>query len=149
MGRAASRAAAMHQISAVRAARPTTGPALPVPQILATPVDALAPGLRFLGGLDPADPLVAGERRDVVPSRQRLWVSQERIPEVVRKAMDNAAGNFPLIGHYIRPIARKLDWPCVPTITWSWTATFMCRPASTSSRVSLMSAWLGVGSPLG
>ena len=35
--------------------------------------------------------------------------------------------------------------PWVPTMTWSWTVIFMCRPASTRSRVRRMSCWLGVG----
>ena len=41
----------------------------------------------------------------------------------------------------ISPIARMLVRPCAPTITWSCTVTFMCRPASTRSRVRRMSCW--------
>ena len=39
----------------------------------------------------------------------------------------------------ISPIARMLVRPAAPTITWSCTVTFMCRPASTRSRVRRMS----------
>ena len=46
-------------------------------------------------------------------------------------------------------IARMLLRPWAPTMTWSCTVTFMCRPASTRSRVSRMSWLEGVGSPLG
>src|SRR5499425_1083005 len=39
--------------------------------------------------------------------------------------------------------------PLAPTMTWSCTVTFMCRPASTRSRVRRMSCCDGDGSPLG
>lgn len=50
---------------AVGTPRPTAGSAFSLGQVFAPPVDALAPGPSFLRGFDPADPFVAGERRDV------------------------------------------------------------------------------------
>ena len=93
MGRAASRAAAMHQMSAMRAPWPTTGTALSIPQTFATPIDALAPGFHFLGGLDPTDPLVASQWRNVLPGRQRVPIEVQGVFQILRKDVDNAFGD--------------------------------------------------------
>src|SRR3712207_2232857 len=52
---------------AVLAAGPAAGPAHAVLELLARPLDAALAGLLLLGVLDPADELVARQRRDVVP----------------------------------------------------------------------------------
>ena len=45
------------------------------------------------------------------------------------------------------PLSLVLPW--APTMTWSCTVIFMCRPASIRSRVRRMSRALGDGSPEG
>ena len=72
-------------VSAVRAAGPATRTALAVSQVRASPVDALAPGLQLLGGVDPADPFVARQRRDRLPGGERCRVGFERASHIVGK----------------------------------------------------------------
>src|SRR5829696_4326940 len=52
---------------AVLASRPAAGPALAFLQLLPGPPNTALPGGLLLGILDPADELVAGQWRDVVP----------------------------------------------------------------------------------
>ena len=56
-------------------------------ELRADPFDMLPPCLILLDGDGPADPLVAGERRNVLPGRQRLRVGRERLSEIGRKVM--------------------------------------------------------------
>ena len=60
---------------------------------------SLGPGLQLLGGLDPADPLVPGKRRDVLPRRKRRRIIPQRVFQVAGKIMDDAAGNVAFAGH--------------------------------------------------
>src|SRR5215218_1535680 len=83
----------------MRASWPAAGTALAVTQVRAAPIDPLLPRLGLLGGLDPANPLVAGERGDVVPGQQRIWVAFERIFEIVGEVMDYTAGDVVLGSH--------------------------------------------------
>jgi len=83
-----------HQSSrfvAVRAARPATRTPFPFAEVLAAPGDPLAPGFRLLCGFDPADPFVAGERRDIRPGGKGRWMKLQRLGEVRRKVMDDPA----------------------------------------------------------
>ena len=60
--------------SAMRAARPATGPAHPLLQLRANPLDMLPPGFRLLHGDHPADPFIARERGNILPVCPRDWV---------------------------------------------------------------------------
>jgi hypothetical protein len=53
----------------------------------------LPPGLIFLDGDGPADPLVARERRYVFPGRQCLRVGRQRLLEISRKVMRDSSGD--------------------------------------------------------
>src|SRR5688572_33159424 len=70
------------RLVAMRASRPAARSPLPLRQARAAPLDPLAPGVRFLRRFDPADPLVAGQRRDVVPGRKRLRAELQRRFEI-------------------------------------------------------------------
>jgi hypothetical protein len=61
-------------ISAVRTAGPATRAARSFFKLLADSLNVLLSGLRFLDGDSPADPLIAGEGRNILPFCQRLWV---------------------------------------------------------------------------
>ncbi len=83
---ALSRPRAHHpaEYSSMRTARPTARPPHPFFELRTHPLDMLPPCLIFLDGDRPADPLVARERRDVFPGRQRLRVRRERLAEIRR-----------------------------------------------------------------
>ena len=85
------------QRSAMFASGPATGPALAVAQAFATPEDALLPGLALLGRFDPANPFVAGQRRNVFPGLQRFRISLQRAFQILGKIMDDAAGSVLLV----------------------------------------------------
>ena len=85
--------------SAMRAPRPTTGTALAFAEVGAAPIDALAPGLRLLCGLDPADPFVAGERRYILPRRERVRIALQRVFEITGEFMDDPAGDLSPVSH--------------------------------------------------
>ena len=75
----------------------TAGPAAWTPHALfelrAHPLDMLPPGLIFLDGDGPADPLVARERRYVFPGRKCLRVGCESLSEISRKVVNDSSGN--------------------------------------------------------
>jgi hypothetical protein len=58
----------------VPAPRPAAGPALAFLELLLGPADAAFSGHLLLGIVDPADELVAGQRRDVLPGIERRGV---------------------------------------------------------------------------
>src|SRR3954469_8084577 len=87
------------------AAGPATGPALAVAQAFAAPGDPLAPRFGLFRGLDPADPFVASQRRNVAPGRQCAGVPRQRGPEVVRQLVNDAAGNVCAVRHADEDIA--------------------------------------------
>ena len=74
------------------ASRPAAGAALTLLKALAPPGDPLAPGLRPLRVLDPAYPLVPGERRDGDPGRKRIRSRPQRGFEVCGCLVDDSAG---------------------------------------------------------
>ena len=55
--------------------------------------DMLAPGVIFLDGDGPADPLVARERRYVFPGQQGLGVGCKRFSEIGGEGIDDAGGD--------------------------------------------------------
>jgi len=61
---------------------PAAGPALAFLQLLLGPSDASLPGCPLLGVLDPADELVPGQGRDVLPGIERRGVGDQRPAQV-------------------------------------------------------------------
>jgi len=57
----------------MNATGPTTRSALPVYKPRARPLDPATPRLRFLGRDNPADPLIACERRNILPGCSRCF----------------------------------------------------------------------------
>jgi hypothetical protein len=86
-----SRAAAEN--SSMRTAWPAAWPPHPFFEFRADPFDMLPPCLIFLDRDGPADPLVAREWRDVLPSGQCLRVGGERYPEISWKIVCDTAGD--------------------------------------------------------
>src|SRR5688572_27165557 len=78
-------------ISTMRTAGPTTGPALTVFEAGTAPFDAAGSSFCFFGRLDPADPLVARERRNVLPRLQRFRVEDQSLFQVSGQVMDHTA----------------------------------------------------------
>src|SRR5438552_2209552 len=67
---------------AVPAPWPAAGPTLAFLQLLLGPADAALSGHLLLGILDPADELVAGQRRDVLPGIECRGVGGQRLSQV-------------------------------------------------------------------
>src|ERR1700689_2654207 len=87
----------MRQLSAVALAvaapRPAAGPALTFLQFLLGPANAAFPGHLLLGILDPADELVAGQRRDVGPGVERRRVGDQCLAQIRGKLVHYPAGH--------------------------------------------------------
>jgi len=75
---------------AVLAARPAAGPTLAFLQLLVGPANATLSGHFLLGILDPADELVTGQRRDVVPGIECGGVGDQRLAQVGGKLVHHA-----------------------------------------------------------
>ena len=76
---------------AMRATRPAAGPAHASLQLVDANRDTPLPGGLLLGRSDPADPLVAGQRREVRPELPDRAVSADGFAEVGREQMHRAA----------------------------------------------------------
>src|SRR5260370_20459201 len=64
---------------AVLATRPAARPAQALLELLLGPADAALSGRLLFGVIDPADELVARQRRDVLPSRQCRRICKQRL----------------------------------------------------------------------
>src|SRR5262245_33232967 len=78
-------------ISTMRTARPTTGSTLSVFEARTAPFDPVSSCFCFFGRLDPADPLIARERRNVLPCLQRFCVGGQCLFQVRGQVMDQTA----------------------------------------------------------
>jgi hypothetical protein len=78
---------------AVVAPRPAAGPTLAFLKLLLGPANAAFSGHLLLGILDPADELVAGQRRDVLPGSERYRVGDQRFAQVFRKVVNHSTGH--------------------------------------------------------
>src|SRR5207237_3512849 len=78
---------------AVLAPWPAAGPALAFLQLLLGPADAAFSGHFLLGILDPADELVAGQRRDVLPGIECRGVGGQRLAQVSWKLVHHPTGH--------------------------------------------------------
>src|SRR6266567_3999541 len=79
----------------MRAAKPTTRPPLPLQQLGLHSLDVLASRFGFLRPEHPADPFIAGKRREVLPRRQNLWVGTQDASQIHRDGMHDSAGDHP------------------------------------------------------
>jgi hypothetical protein len=78
---------------AVRAPWPAAGPTLAFFQLLLRPANAAFSGHLLLGILDPADELVAGQGRDVLPGIESRGVGDQRLAQVSRKFVHHSTGH--------------------------------------------------------
>ena len=83
---------------AVPAPWPAAGPTLAFLQLLLGPANAAFSGHLLLGILDPADELVSGQRRDVLPSIERRRVGDQRVAQVCGKVVHHPTGHS-LVAH--------------------------------------------------
>jgi hypothetical protein len=77
----------------VVAPRPAAGPTLAFLKLLLGSANAAFSGHLLLGILDPADELVAGQRRDVPPGSERRRVGDQRFAQVFRKLVNHPTGH--------------------------------------------------------
>ena len=77
----------------VAAARPAAGPTLAFLQLFLRPANTALSGHPLLGIFDPADELVAGKRRDVLPSIECRRVGDQRLAQVRGKLVHCPTGH--------------------------------------------------------
>jgi hypothetical protein len=77
---------------------PAAGPTLTFFQLLLGPANTAISGHLLLGILDPADELVAGQRRDVLPGIQCRGVGDQRLTQVSWKLVYHPTENS-RVGH--------------------------------------------------
>jgi hypothetical protein len=75
------------------AARPAAGAAHAFLDLRADPFDPALTGVRFPGVQHPANPLVARERRQILPAFQGVGVVRQRLSQVVWNAVHRARGD--------------------------------------------------------
>jgi len=90
----------------MNATGPTTRPALSVSKLRARPLDPVAPRLRFLGGLNPADPLIAREGRNTLPCRSRRWGRSKDFSQIRWHSVHRSGGDS-FFGHKIEPLRSQ------------------------------------------
>jgi len=78
---------------AVLAPWPAAGPTLAFLELLLRSANAAFPGHLLLGIFDPADELVAGQRRDVLPGIECCGVCDQRLAQVRWKLVHHPTGN--------------------------------------------------------
>jgi hypothetical protein len=78
---------------AVPAPWPAAGPTLAFLQLLLSPANAAFSGHLLLGIVDPADELVSGQRRDVVPRIECGRVGDQRLAQVCGKLVHHPTGH--------------------------------------------------------
>ena len=83
---------------AVLAPWPAAGPTLAFLQLLLSPANAAFSGHRLFGILDPANELVAAQRRDVLPGIERRRVADQSFAQVFRESVDHPTGHS-LVAH--------------------------------------------------
>src|SRR5882757_10274982 len=78
---------------AVRAPWPAARPTLAFLELLFGPANAAFPSHLLLGIFDPADELVAGQRRDVLPGIECRGVGDQRLAQVSWKLVHHPTGH--------------------------------------------------------
>lgn len=71
----------------MRTARPAAWSAFAFHQPRAGSFDPLAPRFRLFGGLNPADPFIAGEEGNILPCRQCTSIGSKDLTQVRRHIM--------------------------------------------------------------
>jgi hypothetical protein len=82
----------------MRAAGPAARPALSLHKPRARPLDPPAPCFRLFGILDPADPLITRERRNILPRGQRSRVGRQGLAQIIWCFVYYAGGDV-FFGH--------------------------------------------------
>src|SRR5439155_26477533 len=72
---------------------PAARPTLAFLKLLLGPANAAFAGHLLLGIFDPADELVAGQRRDVLPGSERRGVGDQRLAQVSWKLVHHPTGH--------------------------------------------------------
>src|SRR5207244_1393450 len=90
----------------MRASKPATGPPLSLQEFGSHSLDVLAPRFCFLRPEHPADPFIAGKRREVFPRSENLWVGNQDASQIHRDCMDESAGDRP--GAHRSPIIDSM-----------------------------------------
>src|ERR1700753_2926182 len=88
------------------ASRPAAGPAHAFLEFLLGPANATLPGRGLLGVLDPADELVACQRRDVLPRRPWRGIAEQRLAQVGRQLVHHPA-RYSRAAHRARVTRRR------------------------------------------
>ena len=78
-------------ISTMRTARPTTGSPLSIFEAGTAPFDPASSCFCFFSRLDPADPFIARERRNIFPCLQRFCVGGQCLFQIRGQVMDHTA----------------------------------------------------------
>ncbi len=91
---------------AVLAPRPAAGSALTFLKFLTCSTNSAFSGHLLLGVFNPADELIARQRRDVLPSVKGLGTSDQRHAKVWRKFVHRPAGHS-LVAHDARVVVRS------------------------------------------
>jgi hypothetical protein len=92
------------------APRPAAGPPLTFFQLLLGPADAARACHGLLGVFDPANELIAGERRDVHPRFERREVRDQRLPQICGKLVHDTAWDPAAHGGTVEdkaPVSKK------------------------------------------
>lgn len=97
------------------ASTPTTWAPFALAKARASPDEALAFSLPLLCGFDPADPLVPGERRDVLPGDQCLGMKLQCRSQIRGKIVYHSAWNASLADHRLtitcsRSRLQSMSW---------------------------------------
>jgi hypothetical protein len=91
----------------MRATGPTARSAHPVIEFRERYFDAMTSRFRFLAGGNPADPLIARKRRNIFPSRSRLWSKHKRLSQIRWQCMHDTGGKL-VVGHYGTPTLQLI-----------------------------------------
>ena len=120
---------------AVAAPRPAARPTLALLKLLLGAANAAFSSHRLLRILDPADELVAGQWRDVLPGIERRGVGDQSFAQVFRKLVDHPTGH--LLTAHKTTVAAIVDAREAPRRVGprGW------RAASTIARISPASAY--------
>src|SRR5437763_9544716 len=129
---------------AVPAPWPAAGPTLALLQLFLGPANAAFSGHFLLGILDPADELVAGERRDVLPGIECRGVGGQRLAQVSWKLVHHPTGHS-RAAHRATVVKGRRATGRLVALTGSWLACLDQEPACRRPEHSIQLDLLGEG----